>query len=890
MSRKTILFVLLAATLIYRGSFFFEIFARNSIYPGIQWSVEDGTLVAKKVEATDPFGRPTAAGWAHLKKEDRIVEIRDANGISFPIRSLNDFGNAIRKVRDVGSPTFVVLRKNSSGTEDRLQLAVKPGLKGESDFTASFMTILWTSLLPLVAIVTAFFIGFSKPEDDHAFLACLLFITFSCIITIDIYLLPSGVREFSRLYESTCTIFLPYFFMRFFLLFPSPSSIEQKHPWIKTLFLVLTLIVLGIRLFSDFTLLTSFDRYTKAQSFLSPLRHFSNYEFSTMLGIGMTSLFMNTFRPQSLDERRKMYILLAGVALGVIVPTALVIYLFQTNSNSVFLISAIALCITAFPAAFAYVVIRHRVLGIQFILRRGLQYVLISRAFWVFETTLVFLLLYFLAMPVPAGFIPITSPFLRILFVGALTLLVFYGIRRINQPIMERIDKRFFRQAYNAREILTELSRAVTRFAANPAQLLELVTDRISRSLHPNLVAIFLKGYDIAEDDEGKVRLFAMKDDSYFCVWIQKDSQPPMSSECAFPKNAFVLQQIEKLKEPEAMEIYLDDSKSWAHALAKADENETQMIKERELLEELRANLLLPLTAGGQSIGFFSLGEKLSEEPYSKEDKALLLTVADQTALALHYSKLISEVAEQEKTKREIEIARQVQAHLFPQTLPHVSNLDYIGYCQAARGVGGDYYDFLSLRNNLLGIGLGDISGKGISASLLMATLQALLRSNAPEKGNAVDQLFLTMNGLMCNSTAKGKYATFFYGVFDSDRRTLNYVNAGHLPPMLFRETGEVLRLKTGGMVLGMLPDAKYMKEEIQLKKGDVLVIYSDGVSEAMNIRSEEFGEERLKELIAPNLQKSATEIKDLILAGIEEFVAHAEQHDDLTLVVARFI
>jgi sigma-B regulation protein RsbU (phosphoserine phosphatase) len=220
--------------------------------------------------------------------------------------------------------------------------------------------------------------------------------------------------------------------------------------------------------------------------------------------------------------------------------------------------------------------------------------------------------------------------------------------------------------------------------------------------------------------------------------------------------------------------------------------------------------------------------------------------------------------------------------------MPVISNLDYIGYCRSARAVGGDYYDFLSLGQNVLGLALGDISGKGISAALLMATLQALLRSNAPEKGNSVDQLFLTMNRLMCASAAKGKYATFFYSVFNGDNRTLTYVNGGHLPPMLFRSNNDVLRLKTGGMVLGMLPQATYIKEEIQLQKGDVLVVFSDGVSEAMNIKEEEFGEERLMGAVKPNLDKSAAEIRDIILADIDQFVAHADQHDDLTLVVAR--
>jgi sigma-B regulation protein RsbU (phosphoserine phosphatase) len=884
MNKKAILFALLIATLLYRGSFYVEILSRNSFFPGIQWSIEKGTLVAKKVEEVDPFGRLTAAGWAGIKKGDRMVEVVSADGISYPIRSLNDFGDAIRVLRGSSGATFVVLRKNSSGLEDRINLKVQPRPQEKEDLEASLLTIFVTSLLPLVAIVTAFFIGFSRPEDNHAFLACLLFLAFSSLITIDIYLLPPGLREFSRLYETTSIIFLPYLFMRFFLLFPSASLIEQKFPWLKSVFLVFTVILWCAKITADFALHNSFERYTQLQTVTTPLSLAFSFGWFVMVSIGITSLNLNTFRQQSLDEKRKMILLLWGVALGIVLPGILVLYMFSTDSNSIFLVTAIAVCVTAFPLIFAYVVIRHRVLGIQLLLRRGLQYLLISRAFWVLEALVVFLLLYFVALPPFMHVLPAIPMFIRILVVGGVTLLCYYGIRRINRPVMESIDKRFFRQAYDAREILTDLSKAVTRFAAKPAQLLELVTDKISRSLHPDVVAVFLKGYDIADDEDGNPRLFPMKEENYFCVWIQKGTETPVSSEYAFPKDAFVPKHIEKIQEPEALEVYLEDSNSWAHALAKADENEY----ERQLLYNLGSRLLLPLSAAGGPVGFFSLGEKLSEEPYSKEDKNLLLSVAQQTALALHYSKLIGEVAEQEKTKREIEIAKQVQLKLFPQVLPPILNLDYIGYCRPARAIGGDYYDFLNLESNTLGIGLGDISGKGISAALLMATLQALLRSNAPEKGRDIDQLFLTMNALLCNSAAKGKYATFFYCVFDSKHCSLVYVNAGHLPPMLFRSDGEIVRLKTGGMVLGMLPEATYTKDQINLRKGDVLVIYSDGVSEAMNIKDEEFGEERLAEVIQPNLQKSAAELKDLVLAAIEDFVGHAEQHDDLTIVIAR--
>ncbi len=292
-------------------------------------------------------------------------------------------------------------------------------------------------------------------------------------------------------------------------------------------------------------------------------------------------------------------------------------------------------------------------------------------------------------------------------------------------------------------------------------------------------------------------------------------------------------------------------------------------------------------------------------------------SLAGQTAIALDYAQLIDQVAEQEKLKREIEIAKEVQAQLFPQALPALRTLEYTGVCKAARGVGGDYYDFLLLAPEKLGIALGDISGKGISAALLMASLQALLRSHAPMRSDAPDRLIEDINRLMCSSTDSSKYATFFYGLYDDTCRTLSYVNAGHNPPMLCRpdnagverrvtrnegapmatgatmqpfDSPEIARLETGGTVVGLIPDAVYEQETIQLYPGDFLVIFSDGISEAMNINEEEFGEARLAALIARNKSLSVNRLCDLILKEIGRFAGEAPQHDDLTLVVAKVL
>ena len=209
------------------------------------------------------------------------------------------------------------------------------------------------------------------------------------------------------------------------------------------------------------------------------------------------------------------------------------------------------------------------------------------------------------------------------------------------------------------------------------------------------------------------------------------------------------------------------------------------------------------------------------------------------------------------------------------------------------------------------------ISGKGVSAALLMASLQALLRSHAPAYGNRVDELISEINRLMHASTGSSKYATFFYGLYDDTQRTLTYVNAGHNAPMLFRPTEaaasklgtlgysngaphapapqsagacEVTRLETGGLAVGLFGKSVYQQETVQLRPGDLLLLFTDGISEAMNADEAEFGEARLTELVAAHRQLSAVALRELILAEIARFAVGAPQYDDLTLIVAKVV
>jgi len=413
-----------------------------------------------------------------------------------------------------------------------------------------------------------------------------------------------------------------------------------------------------------------------------------------------------------------------------------------------------------------------------------------------------------------------------------------FAIQAYADVLRRWIDKRFFREAYDAEHILSELASSV-RTMLEVGPLLETVTKRISETLHVPRVAILLS--------EGGVLQPA------YAIGPSPPSTLPLPSE-GLTENA-----------------------------------------ERELQKALEAELLLPLSSNQKLVGAMSLGAKQSEEPYSSADVRLLNAVAAQTGLALQNSRLTAEIAAEaarrEKARRELEIAREVQERLFPQEYPSVLGLDYAGACRPALGVGGDYYDFIWRSNTDLGIAIGDVSGKGIPAALLMATLRAYLRGQTMSGEKDLAGMMANLNELVYQSSASNRYATFFYGRYDATTRRLNYVNAGHNPPLVFRAGGrEVIRLEACGPVIGLIQGRQWTEACVSLQPGDLLVAFTDGISEAMNRDDEEWGEERLAETVRSLDSLPVGEMIGRIRESADRFVAGAPQHDDMTLVVLRLV
>jgi len=250
--------------------------------------------------------------------------------------------------------------------------------------------------------------------------------------------------------------------------------------------------------------------------------------------------------------------------------------------------------------------------------------------------------------------------------------------------------------------------------------------------------------------------------------------------------------------------------------------------------------------------------------------------------------RVVAEKLEAERrAAQELEIAKQVQARLFPQTSPPMRTLDYAGICIQARQVGGDYYDFLNLGHERLGFVIGDTSGKGIGAALLMANLQANLRSQSAIALEQPQTFLKSVNQLFCANTTDSSYATLVFAEYDDSSRRMRYANCGHYPGLLFRNNGKLEMLDSTSTVLGLFPEWECVLAENQLSPGDTLLLYTDGATDAFNDKGEDFGEDRLIDVVRKNCKLAPEPMLAAIVDELRRFSPH-EQHDDITMIVAK--
>ena len=844
------------AVVLYSALWMYSIRWQSGVELGFDF-VYIGGQHAERVRSVEPGGPAEKAG---LKPGDRITAINEHpiedRHMIFDVWSRQKPGNEVKlAVIRAGeasplviTPTFRARRSASkeAGLTERL---------GEE--------ILQT--YPLVFLIVGLPVLFLRLEDRNAWLLAFMFACFAAAPPFPNMFagLDPPLRSFATAYRAIFSTLLGALFYCFFTLFPARSLLDRRFPWLKWLGVVIavTFALPGLQIGTSHAPAMIEAFIGRHASHIIRLSY--NYGFTAL---GLVALVGNAFTAPTLDARRKIRVILWGTLVGVLPISCLAALgdFFRIHPPLPVGVTLVLL-LFLFPLSFAYAVLRHRVLEVPVLLRRGARYMLVLRGFTI--------LLAMASIGVTVAFALFLAPYLELLAGGGVpggialgagfgTVLLWAGMA-VHKRVGERIDRAFFRNSYDARIVLENLVE-ISRTATDREKLADLLLQHLEQALRPSSLVVYL--------ETAVNQLSPMRGDV-----------PPDLSVLT-PANPLMQELIRRGRPWEVMN---------------GDEGR---LPQPFLLAPLKPDCLVPVLGRDvRLVGLLVLGSRLSEEPYSREDKRLLASVATQAGIAMESIRLGEEIAERIEAERraaqEMEFARQVQSRLFPQKFPLLRTLEYAGGCAPAREVGGDYYDFLELRPGRVALVLADIAGKGVSGALLMANLQANLRSQYALALNDIRQLLGSVNRLFYENTSDSSYATLFFADYDDSTRSLRYVNCGHMPPLLLRgcetSTGDpappltVERLDSTSTVLGLFDAWECNVAEITLSAGDTLLLYTDGVTEAASPSGEEFGESRLVEILCANRGLAAQPLLDSVIHAVQQFSGE-EQADDITLVVAR--
>lgn len=299
-----------------------------------------------------------------------------------------------------------------------------------------------------------------------------------------------------------------------------------------------------------------------------------------------------------------------------------------------------------------------------------------------------------------------------------------------------------------------------------------------------------------------------------------------------------------------------------------------------------QSEMTIPICDGPKVVGVLNLeSDKLGA--YHEGYLEILTALAGEAAIAIKNAQLNEEAVRKKELEKELQIAGKIQQAILPQRLPHIENLDLAGTSRPCYTVGGDFFDLLKLNDHQLGVCIGDVSGKGIPGAIMMSLLYAGYRGFAREFKSAAETVS-AMNNMLCANTAENTYATFFYGIIDFEALIMYYTNAGHCPPLIYKRNGDFVRLNRGGIVLGFLKNQEYVQMTQLIDNGDIIVFYTDGITEVFNEMDEMFGEDRLRKIIEDNKLLSAKAIEQKIIEAVDAFAPGSEQQDDITIVVIK--
>jgi phosphoserine phosphatase RsbU/P len=665
----------------------------------------------------------SAAAQAGLRPGDQIVAV---NGNSAGL--LQAYSDAVERGKPCDVVKLAVKRPGVAGLMTiKVVLPPAPPLPLRTRLGQELYR-----LYPCLFLIVGFIVLYLRLEDRNAWLLALLLVGFVSVAPTHLLEVPMQfwMRGYFAFYGIATLLLLPAAFSFFFAVFPVASPLDRKLPWLKLALLLaaasLALVVglMAVRVGTSGLVLTMVRGDPKGT--VLPVLILAN--FVGGFSCGLTSLIWNSVRAPTPDAHRKIRVIVWGTALSL---TLIVVQLAIGTSVrhghiSVTASQFVVLPLILIPLSFAYAVIKHRVLEIPVLLKRSARYVLVQCGFTV--------VLFVVAFSAIVLFTHVFSRLFQTQSNIGMALSAIFGIVLVwvSAPLVkrgtERIDRAFFRSAYDARVILQDLAEKA-RTVTDRRELATLINCHIEGALRPKSLVCYI--------ETGESKLVAE------CG----DVSPGLDT---IPANLSLLAELRHR------------GRSWS-----PPPPESGASGDVAVLAPLGPDCMVPILGReNRLIGLLILGQRSSEEPYSGEDKRLLDSVASQAGIALESIRLAEKMAERMEAERraalEMQIAKGVQAKLLPQEAPVLDTLDCAGQCIQTRSVGGDYYDFLELGQRHVGLVLGDVSGKGISAALLMANLQALLRSRCTGGSDGIPLELGSVNHELWKSSEPEYYVTLW--------------------------------------------------------------------------------------------------------------------------------
>lgn len=567
--------------------------------------------------------------------------------------------------------------------------------------------------------------------------------------------------------------------------------------------------------------------------------------FLNML-LGVLLLKNNTKKVRSALELRQIRLMFLGIkygAIAILIGWATVFLtefvlpkyflLIKYIGLTIFLVGEIGGLII--PFTFLNSFFQNKLLETEGALRKRIRYVGVTVAMLVLYLSVIFFV-----GRIWVGMFNITDPTLIIVFV----LLISLTFTPFNKKILKRVDDVFYPER--------------TRYADSLKQFLQNVSGYIeSGELLQNLTLWIRNTLGISP-----------------IIPVILDHEPGLNMPFRKSEQDSIINRIRN-----GTKFFWDEITD--RSRIPVNDDELEWAKDNDI------SLTIPMISQGELLGLLNVGKKGNAEDYTSEDLNILTQASNQTALALQNIKLQTHYIEKKRMDRELEMARNIQKQLMPQELPQVKGLDLYGGFNPCKEVAGDYFDIITMENNLTAIVLADVSGKGAGAAMLMANLQASIRLGI-HLSDKLQDFVSRVNELIYSNTSPFEFITFFMALWEPNRRELYYVNAGHNPPILIDTDNKITTLDATGLVLGVLPNQEYEMNHVRIDKGSVLVVYTDGLEEAMNERNEQFGMERMVKSILLNKDLNSTDIASALNAEVIKYCGKIPLHDDITLVVAK--